>query len=115
MLGLLEDKDALPEINSVHSDNNLVTIGKLFAQAKCDGSNLEKNLDDLFKIGKITYKAGEARSLRYLEVGELLSFIEDDNFYNHIAQLESLTEETYQREALTVSKMRFELLFRAQP
>ena len=114
ILGLLENERVLSRINDVQSNEELVTVGKLFAQIKCSADKSEENLNDLFKIGMTTYKAGDANSLRYLEVGELLSFIKNDNFQNWISQLQDLTDETFQREALTVSKMRYDSIFLSQ-
>lgn len=109
MLGLLKVDAVIPKLEHVNIDSPLPKIGVAFALCMLQGDHHDYR-KYLMKIGETTQKAGNARSLKYLEAVNLLSLLEDEGFIEYATKLQHLTEEAYQREIIDFAIQRYKRL-----
>jgi len=114
MLGLLNIQESAQEISLIKIDDLRVSIGVIFAQCRLNECS-EKNVIDLKRIGRTTQIIGNAISLKYLEVVELLSILDIEGFIEYANELKNITDEVYQKEAIEVAINRYKLIHAKQP
>ena len=109
MLGLLKSEESLNSLKTIQSKDKLSEIGVLFALCSLK-HNYSKNYLRLEELGKQTQDVAGANSIANLEVVELLSFLADPRFLAYASSLSS--DETFQREAISVSIARYQEIYK---